>query len=151
MRTLPAYQYSALVVLLSTVILALIAGLYEAKHPTVLISPLSAKEYVTVEKVIEKKVFVEPESIEDKIRHAFPENPDLAVRVAKCESGLNPKAVNKTSSARGLFQVMQSWHKIDQKWLFDPTINILVARRLYNESGGSFLPHWSSSSSCWSE
>lgn len=101
-----------------------------------------------VEVVTEYKI---PETIEDKIRATFGEHGDLAVKVAFCESGLNPKAKNSTSSARGLFQVMQSWHKINEKWLFNPDINIQVAHGLFKESGNSFSPHWDASKHCWSE
>ncbi len=98
---------------------------------------------------LNKNKYVKPQSNEDTIRYVFGEYGDLAVKVAKCESGLNEKSVNKQSSARGLFQVMQSWHKIDQKWLFDPMINSLVARELFESSGNSFLPHWQASFNCW--
>lgn len=46
-------------------------------------------------------------SIEDKIRIAAKESgvdEETAVRVARCESTLNPKAQNKHSSASGIYQ-----------------------------------------------
>lgn len=84
--------------------------------------------------------------IEQEIRLVFGKAGDTAVKVARCESGLNPQAKNKISSARGLFQIMQSWHKIDQKWLFNPNINILVAKQLYDEQGWN---PWEASRWCW--
>lgn len=84
--------------------------------------------------------------IEEEIRLVFGEAGETAVKVARCESSLNPQAKNKTSSARGLFQIMQSWHGIDQKWLFNPHINILVAKQLYDEQG---LAPWEASRWCW--
>lgn len=145
-KTIPAWKHSAAVIMLSTICLAAIAGLLQEKYKPELISPLSAKEYVTVEKIVEKPVYVTKDSpIEDQIRAAFGAEGDIAVKVARCESHLNPKAVNKSSSARGLFQIMQSWHKIDQKWLFDPVINIQVAHKLYQEQG--WTP-WAASNHC---
>jgi hypothetical protein len=105
----------------------------------------------TVITKVDRIVYTQPDAPEDIIMTVFGEDGELAVKVAKCESGLNPNAINKTSSARGLFQIMQSWHKIDQKWLFDPMINTLVARQLFDESGGSFSPHWDASIDCWSK
>lgn len=114
-----------------------------------LISP--APSDPTIVKEITKTEYVEPQTVEAKIISAFGKDAELALEVARCESGLDPRATNKTSSARGLFQVMQSWHKIDQKWLYDADINIKVAKQLFDESGGSFLPHWSASANCWSK
>lgn len=144
--TVPAWKHSAAVILLSSACVAVTLGLLQEKYKPELVSPLSAKEIVIVEKIVEKTVpITKDSSIEDQIRAAFGAEGDIALEVARCESGLNPKAVNKTSSARGLFQIMQSWHKIDQKWLFDPVINIQVARKIYQEQG--WTP-WVSSNHC---
>lgn len=140
------YKQSALFVFLSVACAALLLGHIERYFETELLSPLSAKEFITVEKIVEKKVFANPQTIEEKIAVVFGEDAEQAIKVARCESGLNPKAVNKASSARGLFQIMQSWHKIDQKWLFDPEINIRVAYKLWTEQG--WTP-WEASKSCW--
>jgi len=104
-----------------------------------LLSPIAdiEREYV--------EVYTQPDSIEDQIKAVFKEYGDQAVKVAKCESGLNPKARNKTSSARGLFQIMQSWHKIDQKWLYNPTVNIEIAHQLFQEQGWE---PWRASNGC---
>lgn len=55
-------------------------------------------------------------SIEDKIRIASREagiDEETAVRIATCESSLNPKAKNKYSSATGLYQwTIGSWRWI---------------------------------------
>ena len=151
--TTPKYERDAWMLFSMTLLVALVIGklsfaveaYIDEKNP--IISPLAdnPKEY------IEKTIYVTPTTIEDKIRAVFGKDGDLAVRVAKCESGLNPKAKNSTSSARGLFQIMQSWHKIDQKWLFNEDVNIQVAYKLYQESGNSFSPHWDASKHCWSK
>lgn len=140
------YKQSALFVFLSFACAALLLGHIERMFETELVSPISAKEYVTVEKEVEKIVYKQPETVEEIICSVFTTNCDLAIKVARCESHLNPKAINKGSSARGLFQVMQSWHKIDQKWLFDPVINTRVAHKLYQEQG--WVP-WEASRHCW--
>lgn len=90
----------------------------------------------------------EKTEIEEKISEVFGKDGDLAIRIAKCESSLNPRAKNKDSSARGLFQIMQSWHKIDEKWLLDPDINIKVAKKLFDEQGT--VP-WNASKWCWNK
>lgn len=108
--------------------------------------PMGAVQVVKQAYAVEKPVYVVPETIEDKIRTTFKEDPETAVRIAKCESGLNPKAKNKTSSARGLFQVMQSWHRINEKWLLNEDINIQVAYQLWQEQGWN---PWEASRHCW--
>jgi hypothetical protein len=88
------------------------------------------------------------EQMKQIIRDVWGEYAELGIAIARCESGFNPEAVNPTSSARGLFQVMQSWHKIDQKWLFNPVINTHVAYQLYQEQG---VAPWEASKHCWGE
>ena len=153
-RYVPRYQFDALLVMFVTLLLLvlviILTPIVMAKGEFA--SPLN-DNVVFVERhhtrVVEKPVFEVPQSPKEIICAVFTDNCEEALRVANCESGLNPTAANKTSSARGLFQVMQSWHKIDQKWLFHPYINTLVAKKLYDESGGSFSPHWNASRHCW--
>lgn len=73
---------------------------------------------------------------------------DFAMRVADCESGLNPRAHNP-SGASGVFQVMPEWADeyravtglpyYDER--FNPDANALFAAWLVNETGG--WSHWS--------
>jgi len=59
---------------------------------------------------------------------------DRAVRIARCESGLNPRAKNRRSSATGVFQLL-SMH---WRGRFDPTnvwANVDYAFRLWRRSG----------------
>jgi hypothetical protein len=63
-----------------------------------------------------------------------------ALRVAKCESGYNPYAVNRSSGASGLFQFLPStWAGLPWRSSspFDPTANAQAAAYLYNRSGPS--------------
>lgn len=65
---------------------------------------------------------------------------DTMVCLISHESGGNPAAVNPTSGATGLLQVMPFWH---QEWpgdYTDPAWNIEIARRIYNLQG---LSAWS--------
>lgn len=140
-----AWKHSAIVVILSSAVLALIAGLVSEKFEPVLASPLSNKVYVTEEVIVEKTVHELPQTPEEIITAVFKNDAAMAIKVAKCESGLNPDARNRKSSARGLFQIMQSWHKIDQKWLFDPMINTLVAKSLFDTQGWE---PWRASNHC---
>jgi hypothetical protein len=81
-------------------------------------------------------------SVEAAIRQWFPENYAAALRIARCESGLNPRAVGGGNSY-GLFQI----HHVHRRhfttvtgvaweagW-FDPFHNAHYARNLYNGSG----------------
>jgi soluble lytic murein transglycosylase-like protein len=61
-----------------------------------------------------------------------------ALRVAKCESGYNPYAVNRSSGASGLFQFLPStWAGLPWRSSspFDPNANAQAAAYLYNRSG----------------
>jgi hypothetical protein len=72
------------------------------------------------------------------IRSTFPENPDLAVEVARCESSLDPSRIGDTHMAKhsyGLFQINQTWHKYDKEILLNAEENIKIARTIYDSTG----------------
>jgi hypothetical protein len=85
----------------------------------------------------------DPEKI---IEAVFKQDAEVMKKVAFCESTMNPKARNKNSTARGLFQVMASVHDVNEKYLYNPVINTLIAKQLYDASG---LNPWNSSRGCW--
>lgn len=63
---------------------------------------------------------------------------DQALRVAQCESGMNPDAYNRGSGASGLYQVVPYWHSWRLRAgesLFDATVNIRVAHDIWSEQG----------------
>lgn len=70
-----------------------------------------------------------------------PEEVDRALRVMACESGGNPNAYNP-SGASGLMQVLALWADnfgLIPSELFDPAINLQVARYLWDDGGWR---HW---------
>lgn len=76
--------------------------------------------------------------IEAKIRAAFPEDPDTAVAVAKCESQLDPTRVGDTHMTYpsvGLFQINQTWHKYDTETLKNADENIRIAKEIKGRWG----------------
>lgn len=145
-KTIPAWKHSAIVALLSTLTLAMIAGWADEKFKPVMASPLSNKEYVTVEKVVEKKVFETPKNVEDEIRLVFGEHADDALKVLKCENAsLNPKAKNDNRPIGGkgfdvgIFQINDHWQGVsNHRFLEDPSINIRIAWNIYKTNGYSF-------------
>lgn len=85
---------------------------------------------------------VAEKTIEEKIRETFPEDPDTAVLIAKCESGLNPNALNtknKNGTSDGGLMQINSVH--DTRLLelgldkFNVDDNLAFARILYEERG----------------
>lgn len=68
----------------------------------------------------------------------FVEDPDTAVRVAQCESGLRPSARNPDSTATGLFQILGGPTGV---WS-----NVLLAHRMYHDRGWE---PWTASEACW--
>jgi soluble lytic murein transglycosylase-like protein len=69
-----------------------------------------------------------------------------AVCLLRHESGGNPKAKNPTSSARGLFQIMASvWAPtfgVSYDSLYDPELNVALARRIYDIQGWGAWSPW---------
>lgn len=81
-------------------------------------------------------------------RYFRPEDVNRAIRIAWCESSFNPRAVNPTSGAAGLFQhlprfwaersALAGWPGADA---FDPEANVAVAAWLLYEFPGTW-EHW---------
>lgn len=92
------------------------------------------------------------ERIKEEIRKVFPEQPELLIRVAQCESGLIPHAHNSSTNDGGIFQISEPYHGHRLKELgldpFKVEDNLKYARLLYDESG---LQPWSASKHCWSK
>lgn len=107
---------------------------YNKEHPIVYTAQAEeeAPREIIIEIIPEEKS-IEQKSIEQKIRDIFPEDPDRAVKIAKCESGLNPKAVSPTND-HGLMQINKSAHKVEGD-IYDVDTNLQFARKLYDESG----------------
>ena len=76
------------------------------------------------------------------IRAVFPDSAEAgAIRVARCESRLDPNAKNPTSSATGLFQIVRgTWNAYaDPGWSpTDPLHNTMTADRIWKSDGGSW-------------
>lgn len=77
--------------------------------------------------------------IVDKIRAAFPEDPDTAVAVAMCESSLDPSRIGDKHLPKpsyGLFQVSRIYHNYSEEYLLNEDNNLEVARKIYDRAGG---------------
>ena len=77
-------------------------------------------------------------------------DPELALRVAKCESNLNPKAININSTGtkdRGLFQINDYWHKeVTDEQAFDPIFSTRFFCKAFLNGN---LEWWKASKTCW--
>lgn len=80
-------------------------------------------------------------------------DPNVALAVIACESGGDPGAVNRSSGASGLFQLL-GWEWLAEYLggfgasVFDPSVNVAAAHWLWAQSGG-FGVHWAASRGCW--
>lgn len=97
-----------------------------------------------------------PESIEDIIiSKAITNNidPELLLRIAKCESGLKVDVQNTRSTASGIFQFINSTftdyaqaYELATDNKNDPHVQAELAAKMIAAGG---LSHWDASRSCW--
>ena len=80
-------------------------------------------------------------------------DPDLFLRIAKCESGLWVDAQNPRSSASGIFQFLNSTfftyakaYELPTNDKNDPEVQAELAARMIANGG---LGHWAASKFCW--
>ena len=118
-------------------------------------TPVAIAEDVVPVQIIEVK---EPTVEEMIIEYATLKDvdPDLALRIARCESNFNPKAKNPNSSASGVYQWIKGsfeyygklYWKDDyyQKDRFNPKDNIELAIWVISTKGTS---DWTESRHCW--
>ena len=92
----------------------------------------------------------EQETVQDKIRKyalKYGADVNLALLIAKCESGFSPTIKNKNSTATGVYQIIagtgKAWGVKDRT---DPDQNIEAAMIRIARGETS---HWDSSKSCW--
>lgn len=77
-------------------------------------------------------------SYADMIREVFGPYGDGAVRVAMCESGLNPNAYNGTLGAAGLFQIIPGTFASTSyrgQSVYNPLVNIKAAHEIFVRDG----------------
>lgn len=100
------------------------------------------------EKILgEVREYTEQEKIELIILEQavlFGVDPDLALYLAKIESNYNPYARNPSSTAKGIYQFLDStWlnfcHNVAPEEVYDPELNAKCAMRILSEGG---IVHW---------
>lgn len=72
-------------------------------------------------------------------------NVDYALCIIKWESGGNPNAVNSSSGAAGLFQIMPFWWDAYGGNRFNPETNVALAAKIYADYGWGA---WNAQSKC---
>ncbi len=101
--------------------------------------PLATKENVRDSR---SSVVLSP--IEQEIKDVFGKDYDKAIKVAMCESRLNPYAVNDNRKwggvgrDRGIFQINDVYHPLTDVQAFDYKQNIRYAFRMFANDGNSF-------------
>jgi hypothetical protein len=93
------------------------------------------------------------ETTEEMVRRIAKDNcvdPELAVKVAKCESGLNPKAINTNTDGsrdRGLFQINEKYHpEVTDTQAFDVAFS---TKFFCDAQKAGFISWWNASKKCW--
>jgi len=126
-------------IVISTLIIVATVDSYQRNvdHTIVYIAEAHVEEEPE-EVLIEVKIDWTTERIEKEIRDTFSEDPETAVKVAKCESGLKANAKGPTQDA-GIFQIHLPSHQktLDSLGIdvWDVKDNIEFAHRLYQQSG----------------
>ncbi len=114
--------------------------------------PVGMRRYVIRQELERRRMAGEagsrclPTSPSGIIRYVFPDaTEDAAIRVAYCESRLDPNADNPTSSAAGLFQLLSTWYagKFNP---YEPWANTRFAYQL--SDAGYNWSHWAASGGC---
>ncbi len=102
---------------------------------------------------IGKLVGAKKETIEEIIKRVAKEEGvgvGLALRIAKCESGLDPGAKNTNTNGsvdRGLFQWNNKWHpEITDSCAFDAECSTRAYCKAYKQGN---LHWWDASKKCW--
>lgn len=80
----------------------------QAKELPVTVVTLEPRSPIKVEAEIkpEVKPIIAKSEVEKLIVKYFGDDAEMALKIAKCESGFNEKAKNKTSTASGVFQIL---------------------------------------------
>ena len=112
--------------------------------------------FAVIGKLVSKKNEIQNpnnKSVEEIIRYIAAEedvDPDLAVRVAKCESNFDPNAKNTNpqgSVDRGLFQINSKFHpEVTDSQAFDP---IFSTRFFCKAFKAGKLSEWNATKKCW--
>lgn len=86
--------------------------------------------------------------------HEFGVDPVLLLRIAECESGFDPAVKNKKSSARGLFQFLDTtWEsnrgRLETEYAPEEVINPIAASRVASDMIAQGSRAWAESGNCW--
>jgi len=100
-------------------------------------SPIHYAQAEEAPRVILIGTTTKEKTIEQKIRDTFPEDPETALKIAKCESNFIPTAKSPTND-HGLMQINLTVHSGRVKEMgidvYDVDDNLRFARLLYDES-----------------
>ena len=109
-----------------------------------------------IQALVQKKTMEknsQSETIEERIRRISGEemvDSDLAMRVAKCESSLNPNATNTNTDGsidRGLFQINSKWHpEVTADQAFDAEFSTRFFCKAFKAGN---LSWWDATKTCW--
>ncbi len=141
-------QWISIVLLLLILVAVLNVLLWiEAQRPVKLVDPrpLTVNVYTEDRDIKVEVKTPEQQEIADFIRATFGKDADKAFQVLSCENAsLNPDAVNTAgnfpagSRDIGVFQVNSYWQDVNPKFLFDYKINVMIAKKIFDDSGRSF-------------
>lgn len=117
----------------------------------VYMTPVAEKAHAEITEVVPVEVQIEvtytTEDIVRKIKETFPEDPETAVKIARCESGLNIEVQSQhilsygQERSFGLFQIHEPAHHKTalrlgyENYQTDIDDNLAMARHIYDSAG----------------
>jgi len=116
---------------------------------TTVYSTQTELEVVDTPAVVEtpqEAILEQPDTIEDKIRRVFGSEADNALKIAQCESQMNPDVIGDThltyvkdgatyGDSIGLFQIRTFVNRPDRELLKDADFNIGYAKKMFDAQG----------------
>jgi len=134
----------------------IVVGIIIDMYFTPIVEVAHAEEVVQIEPVevlVEINYNWDIERAKEEIRKVFPEDPETAIKIAKCESGFKMIRSNHQwrgiqEPSYGIFQIFSpSWENTAirlglEDYRTNPNSNLKMARFIYDTGGKSWMP-WS--------
>lgn len=140
---LKAKTWATMMILLEIMLGVMLVGWY-AKTRIAIARAEAIASTLKVEKPVIENPTTEQQQIINYIKEVFGSHSTEALKIANCESHLNPKAFNDNTTWGGVgrdwgvFQINDTWQGVSNRaFLTDWKINVLMAKKIFDNRGWS--------------